>query len=657
MSGTANSSWVDYILKIFRELEVDRVNREFQGRWKTLFRCVCASYSLFLIVSVLYSGITSQIMRGSFIFFVSAMIFVKYPAGKNSPLHRPSVVDFLFIALSAVAFGNFALFYDEMAWRSGAPSFGDVFWGVAAIAIVMEACRRAMSFILPIISLGALAFAFFGPYLPGILSHQGFSFATIVSDTYASMNGIFGIILYIFSAYIALFIIMGAFFQMTGADAFFMDFPVALSSKFKGGPAKAVVFSSLLFGMISGSATANTVATGTFTIPLMKKAGYKPEVAGAIEPAVDVGGMFMPPVMGAGAFIMAEMMQISYAYVCRIALVPALIYFWSTLVMIHFEALKTGIGVVPKEERVPALPILYRSWYYCIPLILLFYIILTGNTPSYAAFWTIVATASIALAKNIIQGDLKKFFRQMFNALAQGGESSIGIGSTAGPVGIIVSMCLLTGLAFKFSELVLSFTFGFKWAALLLVMFATFILGMGVTVTADYLLLALLAVPAMGEMGIPLIAAHLCVFWYSQSSNVTPPVCMSVFAGAAIAGTHPYKTAIPAMRFSAYMYIMPFTFVYTPMLMPQGFNLDVLLTWVVSFLSCIPFAGGMTGYFFGHINFYQRFGLILSSIFLIFPGVVTDLFGLLLAAAVGVPMYLKEKRSKPKLPEERVLKT
>ena len=635
---------IDSFLRFFERLEVRRVQRDLTGFWRILFKITAAIYSLFLMAGAVYGRITPQMTRGFFILFVSAMIFIKYPIREKSPLNRPSLVDFILISLSIAAFGNFALNYDDMAWRSGSPSFGDVFWGIVAILIVLECCRRAMSFILPLISLGALLFAFSGPLLPGILSHHGFSFSTVVGDTYASMNGIFGLVLYVFSAYVVLFVIMGAFFEKTGADAFFIDFPVALTSKYKGGPAKAVVFSSLLFGMISGSSTANTVATGTFTIPLMKKTGYKPEVAGAIEPAVDVGGMFMPPVMGAGAFLMAEMMHIPYSRVCLIALVPALIYFFSTLVMVHFEALKTGIGIVPKEERRPALPILYRSWYYVFPLVVLFYLILTGNTPSLAAFWTIIMASGICLIKNIANKNLKRFFLQIFEALVGGGEASIGIGSTAGPVGIIVGIALLTGLAFKFTEIVLSYTYGFKWAALLLVMFATFVLGMGMTVTADYMMLATLAVPAMGQMGIPLIAAHLAAFWYSQSSNVTPPVCMSVFAGAAIAGTHPYKTAIPAMRFSAYMYIMPFTFVYTPMLMLEGFSFDVVLTWATNFLSCIPFAAGMTGYFFGHLNILQRLMLLISAVLLIFPGVGTDVSGILLMSAVGTFKYLKEKR-------------
>lgn len=644
MSNQTNS-FAESIRRFYETFEVSRRARDLRGFWRIFLKITAACYSLFLVIAAVYGGITPQILRGFFMLFISTMIFIKYPGGKRSPLHRPSLVDFILIGFSVMTFGNFALHYDDMAWRAGAPNFSDVFWGVIAIFIVLEGCRRAMSFMLPIISLCALLFAFTGPFLPGVLSHQGFDFATVIADCYASMNGIFGIVLYIFSAYVVLFVVMGAFFQNTGADQFFIDFPVAACSKFRGGPAKAVVFSSLLFGMISGSSTANTVATGTFTIPLMKKTGYKPEVAGAIEPAVDVGGMFMPPIMGAGAFLMAEMMRIPYLEVCKIALVPALIYFFSTLVMVHFEALRTGIGIVPKEERKPALPILYKSWYYFFPVATLFYLIITGSTPSVAAFWTIVISIGICLIKNIVNGDPKKTLKQIFDSLVGGGEASIGIGSTAGPVGIIVGIALLTGLAFKFSEIVLSYSYGYKWAALLLVMFASFILGMGMTVTAGYMMMAVLAVPAMGEMGIPLVAAHLVAFWYSQSSNVTPPVCMSVFAGAAIAGTHPYKTALPAMRFSAYMYIMPFTFVYTPILMIGGFSFHVVLTWATNFLSTIPFAAGMTGYFFGQLNLLQRFILVLTSLLLLVPGFFTDGIGLLLMVAIWLSQYLKKKKT------------
>jgi TRAP transporter 4TM/12TM fusion protein len=631
------------ILRFFEKYEISRNPRDLRGGWGLLFKVTAASYSLFLILTAV-SVVPSNVIRGLFLLFISAMVFLKYPRGETSPRHRPSAADLVLVALAAGAFGNFVLDYDEMAWRAGAPSVRDVAWGLVTIVLVLETARRAMSLILPLIAVGALLYGFGGPLFPGVFAHQGFTASTIVGDTYASLNGIFGIVAYVFSAYVVIFIVLAAFLDKSGAGGFFIDWPVALSSWLRGGPAKAVVFTSTLFGMISGSATANTVATGTFTIPMMKKAGYRPEVAGAIEPAVDVGGMFMPPVMGAGAFLMAEMMRIPYLEVVKVAIVPALIYFFSTLVMVHFEALKTGIGIVPKEQRIAAAPIFWRNWYWGLPVVVLFYLILDGRSPSLSGVAAIATAATICLAKNVIQGTPGRTFTQIFDGLATGGTQSLVIGATAGPVGIIVGMALLTGLAFNFSALVLSYTHGLPWAALLLVMVATFVLGMGMTVTADYLILAIMAVPAMVQIGIPPLAAHFAVFWYSQSSNVTPPVCMSVFAGAGIAGTHPYTTAVHAMRFSAYLYIMPFMFVYTPILMPGGFSFGVLVSWVSGFLSCVPFAAAMTGYLFGRLGIGARVLLFASTLLLLDPHWFTSLIGLAILLGVASVQRWQERR-------------
>ncbi|MBI4195091.1 MAG: TRAP transporter large permease subunit, partial [Betaproteobacteria bacterium] len=288
--------------RLLQESEGVRAIRTFSGAWHGIFKTVAAGYSVLLIYSVISSQWTSAELRGMFIMLVAVMIFLRDPATGKSPMHRPSAVDFVLILLSVAAFGNFDLDYEQMAWRAGAPTMRDVIFGVIAIGLVLEACRRAMSVILPALALLLLLYAYFGPYLPGTLfAHQGFSAAHIVGDVYASMNGIFGFVAYVFIAFVMLFVIMGSLFERFGAGTFFIDLPVALMGRVRGGPAKAAVVASGLFGSISGSATANVVATGTFTIPLMKKTGYRPEVAGAIESAASTGGMFMPPVMGAGA--------------------------------------------------------------------------------------------------------------------------------------------------------------------------------------------------------------------------------------------------------------------------------------------------------------------------------------------------------------------
>jgi TRAP transporter 4TM/12TM fusion protein len=354
--------------------------------------------------------------------------------------------------------------------------------------------------------------------------------------------------------------------------------------------------------------------------------------------------MFMPPVMGAGAFLMAEMLHMPYADIVKVALVPAVLYFFAVFVMVHFEALRTGLGSIAPEDRRSAWAVLKGGWYYILPIFVLFYVLFSGNSASLAAFYAIVSFLAIMVVKHFARGEFRKFFVTLFEALVDGGDKSLIVGSTAGPVGIIIGIALLSGLAFKFSALVMSYTFGYQWAALLLVMFATFVLGMGITVTADYLILALLAVPGMAEIGIPLIAAHFCVFWFSQSSNVTPPVCMAAFAGASLAGAHPYSTGFHAMRFSAYLYVMPFMFVYSPILMPNGINGDVLYCWLILFLSVFPFSAGAMGYLFGVLNPLQRIVLIVAACLFIFPSGAADTAGAALCLLVGVPQYLKWRR-------------
>jgi TRAP transporter 4TM/12TM fusion protein len=636
----------NWFLRLLEESEGMRTLRSFTGAWRAIFKVLAAAYSVVLIYSVTANQWSSSVLRGLFIMFISCMVFMRYPARAKSPLHRPSAVDFMLIALSVAAFGNFVVDYEQMAWRAGAPTLRDLIFGVIAIGLVLEACRRAMSVILPLLALMLLLYAYLGPYLPGqLFSHQGFSAEHIVADVYASMNGIFGFVAYVFIAFVMLFIVMGSIFERFGAGSFFIDLPVALMGRLRGGPAKAAVAASALFGSISGSATANVVATGAFTIPLMKKTGYRPQVAGAIEAAASTGGMFMPPVMGAGAFLMAEMLKIPYAEVVKIAIVPALLYFFAIFVMIHFEALRTGIGSIPKEDRLSAWTVFKGGWYHMLPILVLFYVLFTGSSASLAAFYAIMTFLAVMAVKHVAKLQIRKFFVTLFDALADGGDKSLIVGATAGPVGIIVGIALLSGLAFKFSALVMSYTFGYDWAALLLVMFATFVLGMGITVTADYLILALLAVPAMAQMGIPLIAAHFAVFWFSQSSNVTPPVCMAAFAGAGIAGAHPYNTGFHAIRFSSYLYMMPFMFVYSPILMPNGFNMDVVYCWVILFLSVVPFAAGAMGYFFGNLSVVQRTLLIVAAFLFIFPSGTADAVGSVLLLAVAVPQYIRWRRA------------
>ncbi|MCC6193114.1 MAG: TRAP transporter fused permease subunit [Burkholderiales bacterium] len=633
-------------LRLLEKAEGARTVREFKGFAKHAYKAFAATYSLLLILAVLVDVSTSM-LRGGFLLAILTLVFLRFPATPHAPRDRPSAVDFVLIVLTVLAFGNFIVDYQNMAWRAGTATMRDLVFGTIAIALVLEACRRTMSVVLPILALFILVYALLGQFLPsGVLAHQGFGFSQVIGDSYASTNGIFGFVAYVFIAYVMLFIIMGALFEQFGAGRFFIDLPVALTARYRGGPAKAAVVASGMFGMISGSAVANTVATGTFTIPLMKKMGFRPEVAGAVEAASSTGGMFMPPVMGAGAFLMAEMLRVPYANIIKIALVPAVLYFFSVLLMVHFEAGRAGLGVMPKSLRPAIAGILREGWFYLLPLAVLFVALFEGYTPSFAAFWTIVSFVALMFTRYAMIGQLRRFLPALYNGLARGAENSLIVGVTAGPVGIIVGTALLTGVAFRFSEIVMTQTHGMVWLALLLVLFATFILGMGITVTADYLILALLAVPALGELGVPLIAAHFVVFWFSQSSNVTPPVCIAAFAGAGIAGAQPYRTGFNAMRFSSFLYLMPFMFVYTPMLMPDGFNSVVIYSWVLLFLAAVPYAAGIIGYLIAPLATWERVVLVAAGCGMAFPGHYSDAVGVVVFLAMLARQWVVLRRTR-----------
>jgi TRAP transporter 4TM/12TM fusion protein len=649
----ATASKKNILLSRLEEAEGTRLKRDFSGCWNAAYSVLAAVYSLVLLYSAVDASVSSAVFRGGFLMAITSMIFLRHPARVSSPQNRPSWADLALVALSVVAFGNFIVDYENMAWRAGAVTGRDIFFGVIAIALVLEGCRRAMSLMLPLIALAMTLYAYLGVYIPGeLFGHQGFEIGQVIGEIYASMNGIFGFVTYVFIAYVMLFIVMGAMFETFGAGAFFIGLPVALMARSRGGAAKAAVVSSALFGTISGSATANVVATGTFTIPLMKRTGYQPHVAAGIESAASTGGMFMPPVMGAGAFLMAEMMQVSYAEVVKVAAIPALLYFAAILVMVHFEALSTGIKPIPEHERQRPRDVLREGWFFLIPLAVLFGALFTGRTASFAAFAAIMSFLAVMFVRMSLQRRFAEFFKLLFKALVEGGEKSLMVGSTAGPVGIIVCMVLLTGLGFKFSALLLGFTYGQLWLAMILVMIGTIVLGLGMTVTADYLILAVLAVPALGELGIPLMAAHMAVFWLSQSSNVTPPVCMAAFAGAGIAGSSPYSAGFQAMRFSAYLYVMPFMFVYTPVLMPDGFNMDVLHTWIGLLMALVPFGAAVSGHLFERLSPAERIVLFISAVGLSLPEWRATALGLVLFAVVAVLNVQKRRsRSEALLPD------
>lgn len=479
---------------------------------------------------------------------------------------QPVLSDVLLAVFGGAAVVYWITQFESLNYRAGAENDLDAMVSVVGIILSLELCRRVLGWAMTLIGVGMLAYAYFGPHMPEVIAHRGFGVERLCTSLFLTTNGVFGVMANVLATYVILFIFFGAFLQKSGAGRFFIDLPMALAGKTAGGPAKVAVMASALFGSVSGSAIANTVSTGAFTIPLMKRAGFRPHVAGAIEPSASIGGMFMPPIMGAGGFLMAELTETPYAHIMAIAIIPALLYFFSVFMMIHFEAKKQKIEGLQQEDAPRWTTVLREQWYFALPLVIITVLMIMGKSPGYSAFW---ATLS-CIAVSWVRKETRMGPREIWDAIQTGAVNTLIIGATIGVIGIIVGTISLTGIGLKFSDIIISLANGNLLAAVLLVALASLVLGMGVPVTAAYLITAVLAVPPLTEMGVVLIAAHMIVYWFSQDSNITPPVCVAAYAGAAIAGADPWKTGWTAFKFAKLLYVMPILFAFTPAIVFEG---------------------------------------------------------------------------------------
>ncbi len=479
---------------------------------------------------------------------------------------RPSFSDLLLALTSMGVVAYWILEFENLNYRAGAETELDALVSVVGVVLSLEVCRRVLGWAMTSIGVAMLLYAFFGAHFPDVIAHRGFGVERLCTSLFLTTNGVFGVMANVLATYVILFIFFGSFLHRSGAGRFFIDLPMAMAGKSTGGPAKVAVMASALFGSVSGSAIANTVSTGAFTIPLMKRAGFRPHVAGAIEPAASIGGMFMPPIMGAGGFLMAELTETPYAHIMLIAIGPALLYFFSVFCMIHFEAKKHRIQGILDPDAPHWTTVLRQQWYFSLPLVVITALMILGKSPGYSAFW---ATLS-CIAVSWVRRETRMGPRAIWEAIQTGARNTLIIGATLGVIGIIVGVISLTGIGLKFSDIIISLAGGHLLPAILLVGLASLVLGMGVPVTAAYLITAVLAVPPLAEMGVVLIAAHMIVYWFSQDSNITPPVCVAAYAGAAIAGSDPWKTGWTSFKFAKLLYVMPVLFAFTPAILFEG---------------------------------------------------------------------------------------
>jgi len=552
---------------------------------KIAFDVLAVGLVLFYSYAAVLQPAATQYHRGIYVIITYILVFLLYKS--TTPLMR--IVDYLLIFLSIGSIGYWIVNFEAINYRSGAETPLDMAVAMIGVLIGIELARRVVGSIFVILGGIMLLYGVYGDYFPDLVSHAGASFPELCTSIFYKSDGVFGIMANVLATYVVLFVVFGAFLEKSGAQRFFIDFPLAAVGHKIGGPGKVSVIASGLFGSISGSAIANTVSTGTFTIPMMIKAGFKPHVAGAIEPAASIGGMFMPPIMGAGGFIMAELTGVPYSQIMLVAIFPALMYFFSVYIMVHYEAKKHNI--VGERSPISAIEILKKEWFYILPLVIITIFMLLGYSPAYAAILGVVTCIVVSWFRKDTRIDLGKFIE----ASRAGAENSLKIGATLGVIGIIIGVLTFSGLVLTFADIVIELADGGLFLTILLIALASLVLGMGVPVTAAYLITAVVAVPALTHIGVNPIAAHMIVYWLSQDSNITPPVCIAAFAGATIAKANMWKTAFTSFKFAKFLYLAPFIFGYVPAFSLDGSARDITITFVLVAVATYAYSWFLSG--------------------------------------------------------------
>ena len=602
----------------------------------------CSLFHLFLA----YSGILESLrMRAAHLGFLLPLAFLIYPASKKSPSVRFTWMDFLWCAASAFCCIYVGILeYDRLVSRAiyvDPLTFMDVGIAVVLVVCTFEATRRVVGLPLVFVAGVALLYALFGNWIPGAFGHTGYSFEWIIEHLSLTTEGIFGIPVGASATFVFLFVLFGNFLQSSGAGQFFIDLSFAAAGRTRGGPAKMAVLSSALMGTVSGTAVGNVVTTGAYTIPLMKRIGYPPFFAGAVESAASTGGQIMPPIMGAAAFILAEFLGVPYLKVAAAAAIPAVLYFLSVGFVVDFEAQKRGLKGLPASELPSVVKILKKDAHLSLPLVVIVAMLVGGFTPYMAGFASIISVVAVSF----LRAHTRLSLHSALQALNLGAQGAIVIAVTCAVAGIVIGCASLTGVAVKFAALILNLAGGKLYLALPLIMIASLFLGMGLPTTAAYIMVAALAVPALVEMGVVPMAAHLFAFYFACISAITPPVAIAAYAGAGLAGAPAMKTGWESVRLAAAGFIVPYMFVYGPQLLLLGDWSRILLASGTALIGCYALGAAIVGWLKRATVLWERVVLFAAALILIAPVGYASFWG---AALIGV-VYFVQSRSAPPL--------
>jgi TRAP transporter 4TM/12TM fusion protein len=597
----------------------------------------------------------------AFVMVLCFLIFPVFGPRRNRGL-LGWLIDGTFLAAAFMSGFYIAWNLDAIIARAGFWSQTDITMGIIATVTVLEASRRAVGLGMTVIGVIAIVYALAGPrgalpalgeWMPGVLSHRGANIDRLVGQLYLGQEGIFGLPLGVAATYVFMFVLFGAFLEVTGAGRFFIDLAFAATGRKPGGPAKAAVVASAGMGSISGSAIANVVTTGAFTIPLMKRLGYRPAQAGGIEAAASTGGQITPPLMGAGAFLISEYTNIPYVEIVMVSIFPAVLYLGTVYLFVHIVAMKSGMKGMSATELPLVRTVMAAGWQFIVPLVVLIWLLVNNYSPMRVGFWAIISVIVVAALRELVimavidprrgtpltlqrlAAALVLGVSKLIEALALGARNAVAVSIACAVAGIIVGVVGLTGLGLKFSSMMIALSGGNIVAALLLVLLASLVLGMGLPVTAAYIVLIVLVGPALHtEFGIPLLIAHLVVFWYSQDSNVTPPIALAAFAGSAVAGSKPLETSVQAWKFAKGLYLIPLFMVFNPEIILGGPLPVVIWTGAIAILALVAFAAAIEGYLFTWLDPVSRLAVIPATVAIFWPDMTIELAGAAVLAAV-----------------------
>ncbi|GKH49738.1 C4-dicarboxylate ABC transporter [Eubacteriales bacterium] len=631
----------DELERIGQKKKKKTKRRKFEGNLRYLISAITICMSAYHLYTAIFS-ISPMLQRSYHLSFVLVLVFLLYPATTKSPVNRPSVIDWFLAALSVVAVSNVILNFKRLASTGGRGNRLDLIFGVITVLLVLECARRTVGLVLPSMAIFLIAYGFFGAYITGPLKHAGFSWKRIIQHLTLTTEGVYGQILGVSSTFIYMFILFGAFLAVTGMSAVFNDISMALAGGARGGPAKVSVLASGLMGSISGSASANVVTTGAFTIPLMRKLGYKDYFASSVEAAASTGGQIMPPVMGSAAFIIADSLGIKFFEVIKAALLPAILYYVSLWIMIDLRARKEKISGLPKEALPKLKEVIVSRGHLLIPLFGIIFMLVSGYNAMRAAVIGIV----LSVVCSFFRKDTWIKPLALLKAMESGALSALSVAAACAVIGILIGMVSLTGAILAMGAAILKLSGGMLALTLILTMMTATILGMGLPTTACYVLTSTIAAPAIVQLGVPPLAAHLFVFYYGILSAITPPVATAAYTAAGLSGANPNRTGFSAVRLAATGFIIPFMFVYSPeLLLPAGLSVLLIIRVIcTSLIGVFALSLAIEGYYERHLNLFERVACAAAAILLIDSGIVTDCIGIGIVAVVwaGQRFYTKK---------------